>query len=249
MASPIEEIIEEIEEYIDNCKPSAFSSTKIIVNRDELEGLINNLKSKIPGEVSRYQKIINNRDRILEDAKRQANEIVSQAQIQTNELISEHQIMQQAYAQANEVVMIATKEAQTTLDAATTDANEIRRSAINYTDELLANVQAVLVKSIDTTRAKQNQFINTMQSYLDTVVSNRMQLNPTIGDEDEPKSTPSTTQEVKETPQPEIEASPAENLAATPKEDDIVVDTIKDDKEDSIIEGIIDIPEQFFKRD
>ena len=33
MASRIEEIIEEIEDYIDSCKPSAFSSSKIVVNR------------------------------------------------------------------------------------------------------------------------------------------------------------------------------------------------------------------------
>ena len=44
MASRIEEIIEEIEDYIDSCKPSAFSSSKIVVNRDELEGLLDETK-------------------------------------------------------------------------------------------------------------------------------------------------------------------------------------------------------------
>lgn len=38
MASRIEQIIEEIEEYIDGCKPQTFSSSKIIVNREEMEG-------------------------------------------------------------------------------------------------------------------------------------------------------------------------------------------------------------------
>lgn len=32
MASRIEQIIEEIEEYIDNCKPQTFSTSNIIVN-------------------------------------------------------------------------------------------------------------------------------------------------------------------------------------------------------------------------
>ena len=40
MASRIEQIIEEIEEYIDGCKPQTFSSSKIIVNREEMEELI-----------------------------------------------------------------------------------------------------------------------------------------------------------------------------------------------------------------
>ena len=40
MASRIEQIIEEIEEYIDGCKPQTFSSSKIIVNREEMEELL-----------------------------------------------------------------------------------------------------------------------------------------------------------------------------------------------------------------
>ena len=39
MASTIEDIIDEIMEYIDSCKPSAFSSSKIIVNRDDIDNL------------------------------------------------------------------------------------------------------------------------------------------------------------------------------------------------------------------
>ena len=39
MSSRIEQLIDEIEEYIDNCKPQAFSSTKIIVNKDEIDEL------------------------------------------------------------------------------------------------------------------------------------------------------------------------------------------------------------------
>ena len=57
MASRIEQIIEEIEEYIDGCKPQTFSSSKIIVNREEMEELLNELRIKTPEEIKRYQKI------------------------------------------------------------------------------------------------------------------------------------------------------------------------------------------------
>lgn len=53
MASRIEQIIEEIEEYIDGCKYQALSSSKIIVNNDELEELLNELRSKTPEEIKR----------------------------------------------------------------------------------------------------------------------------------------------------------------------------------------------------
>ena len=119
MSSRMEQIIEEIEEYIDNCKYQPLSSTKIVVNKDELEELLTELKMKTPEEIKRYQKIISNKEAILADAQAKADAIIAQAQVQTSELVSEHQIMQQAYAQANEVVMIATKQAQEILDKAT----------------------------------------------------------------------------------------------------------------------------------
>ena len=72
MASRIEQIIEEIEEYIDGCKYQALSSSKIIVNKDELEELLNELRSKTPEEIKRYQKIISNKDAILADAQAKA---------------------------------------------------------------------------------------------------------------------------------------------------------------------------------
>lgn len=137
MSSRMEQIIEEIEEYIDSCKFQPLSSTKILVNKEELEELLTELRMKTPEEIKRYQKIISNKEAILADAQAKADAIIAQAQVQTTELVNEHQIMQQAYAQANEVVMIATKQAQEILDKATSDANDIRMGAIGYTDELL----------------------------------------------------------------------------------------------------------------
>ncbi len=67
MSSRMEQIIEEIEEYIDNCKYQPLSSTKIVVNKDELEELLTELKMKTPEEIKRYQKIISNKEAILAD--------------------------------------------------------------------------------------------------------------------------------------------------------------------------------------
>lgn len=178
MSSRIEQIIEEIEDYIDTCKFQPLSTTKIIVNKEELEELVAELRKKTPEEIKRYQKIISNKEAILADAQAKADQIIAQAQIQTNELVSEHQIMQQAYAQANEVVMIATKQAQEILDNATNEANNIRMSAMAYTDDKLRSVEDILVNSIDTSKARYDNLINSLQGFLDMVVSNRMELFP-----------------------------------------------------------------------
>lgn len=178
MSSRMEQIIEEIEEYIDGCKFQPLSSTKIIVNKEELEELIAELRSKTPEEIKRYQKIISNKEAILADAQAKADQIIAQAQIQTSELVSEHQIMQQAYAQANEVVMIATKQAQEILDNATNEANNIRMGAMSYTDEKLRGLEDVLTNSIDTSKARYDNLITALQGFLDVVSANRAELFP-----------------------------------------------------------------------
>ena len=86
--------------------------------------------------------------------------------------------MQQAYAQANEVVMIATKQAQDILDNATNDANNIRMSAIAYTDDMLKNLEASLTGAIETSKARSESLIGALQGFLDIVTANRAELVP-----------------------------------------------------------------------
>ena len=43
MSSRIEQIIEEIEEYVESCKYQPLSTTKIVVNKEELEELTEKL--------------------------------------------------------------------------------------------------------------------------------------------------------------------------------------------------------------
>ena len=122
--------------------------------------------------------LISNKEAILADAQQKADQIIAQAQIQTNELVSEHQIMQQAYAQANEVVMIATKQAQEILDNATNEANNIRLYAMSYTDDKLKALEDILTNSIDTTKARTENLVSSLQGYLDIVSANRAELFP-----------------------------------------------------------------------
>lgn len=82
------------------------------MNKEELEELLRELRMKTPDEIKRYQKIINNKEAILNDAREKAEALINEATVHTSELINEHEIMQQAYAQANEIVNLATLQAQ-----------------------------------------------------------------------------------------------------------------------------------------
>ena len=132
MSSRIEQLIDDLEEYIESCKPKFMSNSEIIVNKEEIDELIRDLRMKTPDEIKRYQKIISNKEAILNDAREKAEKLINEATVHTNELISEHEIMQQAYAQANEVVAQAAQQAQEILDKATIEANNLRMQAAQY---------------------------------------------------------------------------------------------------------------------
>ena len=178
MASRIEQIIEEIEEYIDSCKFQPLSTTKIVVNKEELEELLRELRLKTPDEIKRYQKIISNKDAILADAQAKADGIVANAEARARELVSQHEVMQQAYAQANDTINKANQQAQGILDSETQDANNIRYSAITYTDDMLANLGNILGTTIDDVGSKYNALVQSLQTAYSTVKQNRQELAP-----------------------------------------------------------------------
>ena len=176
--SRIEQIIGELEDYISSCRPVPFSSAKIAVDKEDIDELIRELRLKTPDEIKKYQKLISNKEAILADAKEQADRMIREAQIHTEELINEHEIMQRAYEQANALIDDASKKAQQIVDQATTDANNIRLGAIQYTDEMLANLQMLIEHSLESNKSKYESLIGALEKDLNIVVSNRKELRP-----------------------------------------------------------------------
>ncbi|MDD6806223.1 MAG: vacuolar family H+-ATPase subunit H [Lachnospiraceae bacterium] len=188
MSSKIEQLIDEIEDYINSCKYQTLSKTNIIVNKDEIDELLRELRMKTPDEIKRYQKIISNKEAILEDARTKAQALIDEATEHTTHLINEHEIMQQAYAQANEVVTLATRQAQEILDSATNDANGVRDAAMRYLDEMLANMENLMTSTLNTTTAHYESFYKAINSFNDVVKANRAEMHPELADLSNPET-------------------------------------------------------------
>ncbi|WP_167956736.1 ATPase [Anaerosporobacter faecicola] len=178
-ASRIEQLIEDIYEFIESCKMYPLSSTKVIVPKDELYDLVDELRLRTPDEIKRYQKIIANKDAILQDAREKADAMLAQAQEQTNALINEHEIMQQAYYQANDIVEQASKEAERIIAAANQDASEIREGAFAYTEDMLGDVERILSNAYESTKSKYDNLLGSLKGNLDIVINNKKELAPT----------------------------------------------------------------------
>ena len=187
MSSRIQQIIEEIEEYVESCKYQPLSTTKIVVNKEELEELLRELRMKTPDEIKRYQKIISNKDAILADAQAKADAVIAETKTQVQDMVKESEVMQQAYAQANEIVNSANQQAQAIIDSATADANNLRLSAISYTDEMMANLEQLIHGTMENANARYNElaqtynaFAQSLQSAADVVSENRSELAPQL---------------------------------------------------------------------
>jgi len=202
--SRIEQLISEIEEYIDSCKFQALSNSKIIVNKEEMEELLVELRMRIPDEIKKYQKIISQQETILSDAQAQSESMLADAKKQSDSMIAQateqaNTMVEQATEQANS--MVAQADAQTNemvndheimqrayahanevveqanVDAAVNDANNIRQGAIQYTDDMLRSLQNIMDHTMETAKGRFDSFMSSMQSSYDIVTNNRKELS------------------------------------------------------------------------
>ena len=179
--SRIEQLISEIEEYIDSCKFQALSNSKIIVNKEEMEELLVELRMRIPDEIKKYQKIISQQETILSDAQAQSESMLADAKKQSDSMIA------QATEQANTMVEQATEQANSMVAQADAQTNEmvndheIMQRAYAHANEVVeqANVQAqaivdAAVNDANNIRQGSIQYTDDMLRSLQTILNHTM---------------------------------------------------------------------------
>ncbi|MCR5215787.1 MAG: hypothetical protein K6C69_02515 [Lachnospiraceae bacterium] len=173
MSNKIDQIISEFEEYLDGCSNVPLSSSKIIVGKDEVEEFISELKLKTPDEIKKYQKLLQNRDKIIDDANEQARQIVEAAHVHTTELVNESEIMRQAYEQGQIYVDKSKSEAEAIIERAVNDANTIRFNAIRYTDDNLSKLQLIISHAIEQNTKQYESLMMDLNKTMEVILANR----------------------------------------------------------------------------
>lgn len=183
----IEDLISELEIFVDSCRFQPLSSSKIIVPKDELMEMIQELHMRMPGEIERCQKIMRNKEGILTDAREQAEQIVSDAAAEADSLVAEHEVVQiaqaraqeiisQAEYQAQEILTQAQTEADAILSGANADSNTIRIGAMEYTQEKLAMIEEIMNQALVEGARRYNDMLDLIQENLETVMENRQEI-------------------------------------------------------------------------
>ena len=181
----IEQLIEEMYEYIEGCKPKGFSATQVVVMKEEIYDILDEMKLKIPEEIKRCAKVVANKDQIIAGAEERAEKIIADAKRQAEMLVQESEIMRQAYLQANEMVSRASQQADSIFKQASNDADTISQGALRYTNEMLSEVERVIAYTYEEAKAKTEAMLTTLEENLKIVQENRRELNEEVAPQEE----------------------------------------------------------------
>ncbi|MCX7780767.1 MAG: ATPase [Negativicutes bacterium] len=142
----IEEILEEMENMLLDAPRVPFTNKRMI-EEDELARLLDELREVLPHEVTEAKRIINDRQRIMEEAQREAQNIVNQGKTYISKLTDENIITKQAQDQADEIVNQARKAAW-----------ELQGEANAYADNVFQHLERNLEKALEVVRQGRASF-------------------------------------------------------------------------------------------
>jgi len=113
-------------------------SASCVVNRGELLGLLAELGDLLPGEISKAQDVLQDKDDVLAEGRREAARIIAQAREERLRMLSEEEVYVQAQTEADRLVWEATNKAA-----------EMRAEVDDYVDRKLANFEIMLTKTLE----------------------------------------------------------------------------------------------------
>lgn len=124
--------IDEIEDILEEGSSVPFSN-KIMVDSEELLDIIKEIRIRLPDDIKQAAWIKEEKQRILAEAQKGADNLLSDAEYKLEELIDRDEISQKAKERSEEII-----------NKARNNAKEIRLGALEYADNLLLETQEEL---------------------------------------------------------------------------------------------------------
>ena len=128
--------IDEIIALIEGAR-SVPMSRNCIVDRGEMIGALEQLRTELPAELRRAGALLEERDKIIEAGQREAERIVSEGEAEHARLVS-----------INEIVVSAEHESSRIIGEARAEAQRLRDEVDDYVDTALANFEQLLTRSL-----------------------------------------------------------------------------------------------------
>ena len=127
-------LLEDLEENVENSKKVPFTN-KVMIEQEDILNIIKDIRLKMPEDLKQAKWISEERDRILEEAKIEADDVVKEAENRIISMIDEHEITKKAYEQKNQI-----------MEAANENSRQITQGAKEYADNILVDLEKRLEK-------------------------------------------------------------------------------------------------------
>ncbi len=114
---------------------------KVLIDQSEALDLVDQLRMAIPEEVQTAQRVSSEVDRLLEQAREDAKQILARAQEQATYLIEERELTRQAEEMGQEILRQARAE-----------ADSVRRGADDYAADVLSKLEVEVLRTLKSIR-------------------------------------------------------------------------------------------------
>ena len=143
----VEQIISALYDMVQEARGVPLSSDKCIVERDKVLDMLDEIISQLPVELKQARTIVESRNELIGQARREAENLIRQAQDKAAELVQEEAIYKEAKRQCQEMVV------QTQIRMA-----ELRKASNEYMDDALRRTEEAIAISLDEVRDTRMKF-------------------------------------------------------------------------------------------
>ena len=143
----IEEIISTLYEMVQDARGVPLSSEKCVIERDRVLDLLDEISNQLPGELKQAKTIVESRGEVINNAKREAENILKQAQAQARQMVSGDEIYRQAQQEANAMVQ-----------AAQDRIRELKGVTNKYVDDALKQTEQAISEALNEVKESRAKF-------------------------------------------------------------------------------------------
>mgnify|MGYP003289056072 CR=1 FL=1 len=143
----IEDIISALYDMVQDARALPLGADKCILERDKVLDMLDEVIAQLPDELKQARTIVESRNELIGQARREAENMIRQAQEQANQLVSEEAIYQDAKRQCQEMVL------QTQARMA-----ELRKASNDYMDDALRRTEEAIAMSLEDVRDTRTKF-------------------------------------------------------------------------------------------
>ena len=147
MSSNIEDIIGSLYDMVQDARAMPLAADKCILERDRVLDMLDEIIAQLPGELKQSRTIVESRNELINQARREAEGIIRQAEEQARQMVTKEAIYAEAKKRSEELV----GQTQNRI-------NQLRKAGNEYMDNALRQTEETITQALNEVRDTRMKF-------------------------------------------------------------------------------------------